>query len=141
MGPCLSDETIAELVESRLDEAARSSVTAHLDQCGSCRRLVAEMAESMAVEEDEDAPLEPGAMLGRYQIKEVIGAGAMGIVYGAFDPDLGRKVALKLLRSGTLADFSAATLRSADESRERSALRERLLREARSMARLNHPNV
>ncbi len=39
-----------------------------------------------------------GASLGRYIVVDTIGVGGTGIVYSAFDPDLDRKVALKLLR-------------------------------------------
>jgi TolB-like protein/Tfp pilus assembly protein PilF len=57
----------------------------------------------------------------------VIGAGGMGVVYGAHDPKLDRKVAIKVLRPR--AEDSGDTQR------------ERLLREARAMAKLSHPNV
>ncbi|MFV8750334.1 protein kinase domain-containing protein [Nannocystaceae bacterium ST9] len=62
-----------------------------------------------------------GETVGRYVILEKLGAGAMGIVHAAWDPDLDRKVALKLLHG------------------ERHG--QRLLREAQAMARLSHPNV
>jgi len=65
-----------------------------------------------------------GATLGRYIVVERLGAGGMGVVYAAFDPELSRKVAIKLIRGG--ATGASAT---------------RLLREARAMARLTHPNV
>jgi predicted Ser/Thr protein kinase len=66
-----------------------------------------------------------GTMLGRYRIERELGAGAMGVVHAAFDPDLERRIALKVLRSATAT----------------SEARDRLLREARAMARLSHPNV
>jgi serine/threonine protein kinase len=66
-----------------------------------------------------------GDALGKYRLDRVIGAGGMGIVWAAFDPDLERAVAIKLLRSGD----------------GEPTLRARLLREARAMARLKHPNV
>ncbi|HET6585525.1 MAG TPA: serine/threonine-protein kinase, partial [Nannocystaceae bacterium] len=72
----------------------------------------------------DDAP-EPGARVGRYVLLERIGMGGMGIVYAAFDPELDRRVALKLLRG------------SAGEARADL----RLLREARALAKLTHPNV
>ncbi len=71
--------------------------------------------------------LERGAAIGRYLVLEMLGEGGMGVVYAAYDPDLDRKVALKLLRRS-----DAPTSRSA---------RTRLLREARAMAKLHHPNV
>ena len=67
----------------------------------------------------------PQQELGRYRIERILGTGGMGIVYCAYDPDLERRVALKVLPDG------ARSLEA----------RERLLREARAMARLNHPNV
>jgi len=66
-----------------------------------------------------------GASIGKYRLVRWLGAGGMGVVWAAYDPDLERTVAIKLLRSVD----SAATLRT------------RLLREARAMARLKHPNV
>ncbi len=70
------------------------------------------------------APLERGATLGRLVILGLRGEGGMGCVYAAYDPELDRKVAVKLLR------------REASQSRE-----ELLLREGRAMARLSHPNI
>jgi eukaryotic-like serine/threonine-protein kinase len=67
-----------------------------------------------------------GERLGRYTLLEVLGEGGMGVVYLAYDADLDRRVALKLLRSSNDADENG---------------RERLLREARALARLAHPNV
>lgn len=68
--------------------------------------------------------------LGQFEIIEEIGAGAMGKVYAAIDPTLGRKVAVKILRE--MSGLSAA-------GQER--LRERFLREARAAGALNHPNI
>lgn len=64
------------------------------------------------------------ATIGRYAILEVLGAGGMGTVYACFDDQLDRRVALKLVQG-------AAT----EEARLR------MLREARVMAKLSHPNV
>src|SRR3954469_25627609 len=72
-----------------------------------------------------DAPVPLGATLGRYRLERELGAGAMGVVHAAFDPDLERRIALKVLK-GAIATAEA---------------RDRLLREARAMARLSHPNV
>ncbi|HWM87414.1 MAG TPA: serine/threonine-protein kinase, partial [Kofleriaceae bacterium] len=66
-----------------------------------------------------------GRAIDRYIVVEQIGMGGMGVVYKAHDPDLGRHVALKLLRAG--------------DAGGRHALR--LEREARAIARLAHPNV
>lgn len=68
-------------------------------------------------------PLTRGAAFGRYLVLSCVGEGGMGVVYAAYDPDLDRRVAVKLLRL--------------DAEREEA----RLLREARAIARLQHPNV
>ncbi len=73
---------------------------------------------------DDEAPAQ--VKLGRYLVRGVLGEGAMGRVLDAFDPKLERGVAIKLLHG------HAAT---------ESIGRARLLREARSLARLSHPNV
>ena len=73
--------------------------------------------------------LERGRSVGRYLIVEVLGAGAMGVVYRAYDPDLDRALAIKVVGSDARGSTSGA--------REQA----RLLREAQAMARVNHPNV
>src|SRR3954464_8342111 len=78
---------------------------------------------SSAGDHDLAAPL--GSTLGRYRLERTLGEGGMGVVHAAFDPDLERRVALKVLR----------TVDGGGEARQR------LLREARAMARLTHANV
>lgn len=69
---------------------------------------------------------EKGTLVGRYVVLSRLGAGAMGVVIAAYDPELDRKVAIKLLHS-----------RGGDQM----ASRARLQREAQALARLNHPHV
>jgi serine/threonine protein kinase len=73
--------------------------------------------------------LPPGTSVGRYLVLQRIGAGGMGVVYAAFDPELDRKVALKLLQADAL------------EGERTSRGHARLVREAQAMAKLSHPNV
>jgi eukaryotic-like serine/threonine-protein kinase len=61
--------------------------------------------------------------LGRYHLLDRIGQGGMGVVWGAFDPELERRVAIKLVRAKALA------------------ARERILLEGQALAKLSHPNV
>jgi serine/threonine protein kinase/tetratricopeptide (TPR) repeat protein len=75
------------------------------------------------------AELERGASIGRYLVIGLLGKGGMGEVYAAYDPELDRKIALKLLRSHPSAGV--------DPSEGRA----RLLREAQAIARLSDPNV
>ncbi len=68
--------------------------------------------------------------LGRYEVIDVLGEGAMGTVYKGKDPAIGRMVALKTIRLNKLADSS-----------EIEELRERLIREAKAAGNLSHPNI
>src|ERR1019366_4279891 len=74
-------------------------------------------------------PIEAGR-IGRYQIKGELGRGAMGVVYLAIDPAIGRPVAIKTIR-----------IRDIHNQAQREKLRERLFREARSAGVLSHPNI
>jgi tetratricopeptide (TPR) repeat protein len=74
------------------------------------------------------APISPGTLVGRYVVLGPLGAGSMGVVYSAHDPELDRKVALKLVRLD-------------EAGSEGSPGHARLLREAQALARLSHPNV
>ena len=49
-------------------------------------------------EDIDETGLTPGTRLGRYVVLEAIGSGGMGLVLAAYDPELNRKVALKLMR-------------------------------------------
>ncbi len=72
----------------------------------------------------ESSGLRPGAVLGRYVLLEEVGSGGMGVVMAAYDRELDRRVALKLLRP--------------DLSRSGAA---RMRREAQALAKLQHPSV
>ena len=72
------------------------------------------------------SPVGPGATVGRYVVLSQLGAGAMGVVLAAYDPELDRKVAVKMLQA-----------RDSDSD----AGRARLQREAQSLAKLDHTNV
>ena len=78
----------------------------------------------------EAVALARGSLVGRYVVLDQLGAGAMGVVFAAIDPELDRKVAIKLLQSAP--DGSLATDPEAGA---------RLVREAQALAKLNHPNV
>ncbi len=86
--------------------------------------------EDNALSDDGDlTELAPGAKAGRYMILDQLGRGGMGVVYKAYDPELDRQIALKLLST------KKKSRTSADQAKER------LLREAQALARLSHPNV
>lgn len=71
------------------------------------------------------APIAPGDRVARYVVERELGRGGMGVVFAAFDPALQRKVALKVVRAD-------------DDDQSAQA---RMMREARAMASLAHPNV
>jgi len=149
---CLAETVVLEFLAGGLSEAAAASVDDHVDSCPSCRQLLRAVARSSASPDalatvsrdlarsptvadlgaalplplDLAGGFERGAKLGRYLILDVLGKGGMGVVYAAFDPELDRKVALKLLRP-ELAGGEAGAMR--------------LLREGRAIAKLAHPNV
>src|SRR6185503_5192104 len=75
------------------------------------------------------ATLQRGASIGRYVVLGLVGRGGMGEVYAAYDPELDRRVAVKLLRVKPGHGVS------------HSEGRQRTLREGQAIARLSHPNV
>ena len=67
--------------------------------------------------------------LGKYRIDSVLGKGAMGVVYKAFDPAIERVVALKTIRKEMFSES------------EQLELTGRFKNEAQAAGRLNHPNI
>jgi len=113
--PCIATDDLAAMIAGDLAPERVEAVLVHVDRCGACAEVMAGLGGLGA---------SPGEV-GRYQLGRVLGAGAMGIVYDAWDPQLRRRVALKLVRP----EHSDA------ESHDR------MLREARALARISHPNV
>jgi len=122
MSACPEDETLLAMIEGRVRGDALSALDSHLDACASCRAAVAMLGSGPRRREHA---LARGEALGRFLVIERVGEGAMGVVYAAFDPELERKVALKVLHA----------------ERGDAKARARLVREAQAMARLSHPNV
>ena len=71
-------------------------------------------------------PSSAGETVGRYRLLNLVGRGGMGEVYAAHDPDLDRKIAIKIMRGDTYPDEIEAA---------------RMMREARAIAKLSHPNL
>ncbi|WP_375772610.1 serine/threonine-protein kinase [Archangium gephyra] len=130
---CPDETTLSDFLVGLLPEARREEVLAHVEGCAGCQRALAAGGDSTPTAGVPDVPaagggepLARGATLSRYVVQERLGSGAMGVVYAAYDPELDRQVALKLLRP---------------EGRHVEELRLRLLREAQALARLSHPHV
>jgi serine/threonine protein kinase len=127
---CPDPDTLNALtMEQSLSPAERFRIAAHIAMCDACtaalealealRDATGELPVTRGVDNDG---AHPGRhTIGRYVIEAIRGAGGMGVVYRAFDPELNRVVALKVLRRG------------ADSAR--------LKREAQALAKLDHPNV
>ncbi len=142
--PPLSEERITAYVRGELDERARAEIEAAVDREPEWLAVVALLAREgigptltpspslpddrslvERLEREHAARVRPGARLGRYAVEGPLGRGGMGMVYAAHDPELDRRVALKLLRSGDDGPHGQA----------------RLLREARALARLSDRHV
>ena len=91
------------------------------------RSLITAVADSVIECKNRTIAME---RIGRYEIVSELGRGAMGVVYRARDPKIGREVAVKTIRLGNHADAS-----------EIGDLRLRLFREAQSAGRLSHPGI
>ena len=164
--PCPSQADLANYFE-RIGGGItddRNRLSSHVSTCESCKRKLASLSRSpdnplshpargsgsVIVSDDDDtlpetartterrkadrlgsssARIAAGDRIGRLEVGKILGEGAFGVVFAAFDPDLSRNVAVKVLRTEVYASEAA------DEARER------LLREARAMAQISHPNV
>ncbi|HSR95568.1 MAG TPA: serine/threonine-protein kinase [Kofleriaceae bacterium] len=139
---CPAPDDIAAMLCARLEGDSLHALEQHVAACAACRKLLSVLAQIEAPvttvgsgeppgdlggdrrlassSSDELGPaLGPGQRVGRYVVARLLGTGAMGAVYAAFDPELDRKVALKIL--GHRGD--------------------RLRWEAQAMAQLAHPHV
>ncbi|HEY5451420.1 MAG TPA: serine/threonine-protein kinase [Polyangia bacterium] len=163
---CLDEQTVVAFVSGALAGARLTEVERHLLGCADCTTLVAlavpatvvkhttlEWAGGPPVEgglpladppsgparttardpEDTTPSVDfrdelphPGGTVGRYRLLNLVGRGGMGEVYAAHDPELDRKIAIKIMRADTYPD----EIESA-----------RMMREARSIAKLSHPNL
>jgi serine/threonine protein kinase len=115
---CAGDQELLDEVESLLacDSGARG---AYLE------RPALEVAAKL-VAQNQARRCARGALVAHYRILDCLGGGGIGEVYKAHDVKLGRLVALKFLRCGTLAD---------------AQMKKRFLLEARTASALNHPNI
>ena len=140
---CLSDDEILALITGGGETADFARFDEHLDSCPSCFDLVSIAAQNLSTAPPSRGPDDPpatarlprtqltlarGHVVGdRYEILGILGVGGMSVVYLAHDPVLDRRVALKILRRDQLSLDAGVRLR--------------LIREARTVSRLAHPNV
>ncbi|WP_043395576.1 bifunctional serine/threonine-protein kinase/formylglycine-generating enzyme family protein [Archangium violaceum] len=132
---CLTDEFLAELLDGRLAPEQLSRAHQHTANCPPCRNLLVTLVRAGAYLETGSGPEDstefpssgwmPPTEFDEFRLERPIGRGAMGVIYLAHDRSLDRRVAVK---------FIAA-------SQPHPRLREHFQREARAIARLQHPNV
>ncbi|HEY6037415.1 MAG TPA: serine/threonine-protein kinase, partial [Kofleriaceae bacterium] len=141
---CLDDNVASEFVSGAMPHSSVTKVEKHLAGCRDCRELVAALAGADDIDSNAAThrherevltesqagrlpTLSIGDRVGRYLVLSTLGTGGMGQVFAAYDPQLDRKIALKVLRANLGANAKEA--------------RARLKREAQAIAQLNHPNV
>ncbi len=124
------DETeVLDVLQGVAEPETAARVREHAADCEACRQFMAMVARAIdpaSVANGSGAgrgSVRPGALIGRYRVQARLGAGGMGEVWSAHDPELDRMVAIKRLHA---------------ELREQAV---KLEGEARALARLSHPNV
>jgi anti-sigma factor RsiW len=145
---CPAPDVLSRFVVGDLDAPEFARVTAHVEQCPACEAalqaldavtdpLVASLRRPVGVDCGAVPPElltaarsalgpHPPRRIGKFELLEELGSGSFGTVFRALDTELGREVAIKILRAGRLA--------SPEDT-------ERFLREARSAALLKHPGI
>src|ERR1700722_9309138 len=143
MPDCPDLDVLQAFASTGATDEMTSRVAEHVSSCESCSRAFSAVAHTVVATKTGSTALdarvivranEPpssripavpiGTLIGRYTVVAQIGAGAMGVVYAARDPELDRNVAIKVVRA-----------------RSRGSARSRLQREAKAIARLSDPNV
>jgi len=130
MSPCPSPETLSQVARDSSSGSHFATMEAHVQMCANCQAVLERLAADASVSagrgpgrlaEPEHPPAIPG-----FVIERELGRGGMGVVYQAWQPQLARHVAIKVV--------SASVGIGAEDRR-------RWLREARAIGRVRHPNV
>jgi eukaryotic-like serine/threonine-protein kinase len=149
---CLPDETVLEPLyelgleyERHRQVGKAQSIYAKLERCAGGFRDTRQRSTQLAAISERfpsavssnpaqtlllDTPVMERPVLGRYRVERELGRGAMGTVYLAVDPTIGREVAIKTL-----------PLLQECDSAEQAAVAERFFKEAEAVGRLDHPNI
>ncbi len=134
---CQPPEVLRKYALGELPPAESAALKEHLEGCTVCAARLsseglptrtgapAQRPQAMPPPPPEPLPLQ----IGRYRVLDRLGEGAMGTVYSAYHPDLDRRVAIKMIKTGE------------GGGQMTTGQQERLVVEARAMARLGHPNV
>src|ERR1700677_2211566 len=130
MSPCPTPETLSRLACDAASGSHFAPMEAHVQMCANCQDALERLAADASVSEERGGgrlaePDHPPTIPG-FVIEGVLGRGGMAVVYQAWQPQLARRVAIKVV--------SAIALIGAEDRR-------RWLREAQAIGRVRHPNV
>lgn len=125
---CPSENHLLTFLNGQLETHDITSIERHVDECSHCLETIFKI-RSLSLEHPinpihssfTEHIINPGTHLGRFTILEKVGQGGMGVVYAAYDANLDRRVAIKMLRDPCFSKH--------------------ILDEAKIVARLNHPCV
>lgn len=127
-------QRVRQLFEQALDRPVTERVPFLVSVCAGDTALFEDVNRLLTARDSSSSFLEKDAgrpeRIGRYVIRGELGRGAMGVVYDAIDPMIGRSVAVKVIH-----------LKALTESHEAEFLRDRLFLEARSAGQLFHPAI
>ncbi|MGO9470324.1 MAG: protein kinase domain-containing protein [Isosphaeraceae bacterium] len=130
MSPCPSPETLGRLTHASSSASRFGAMEAHVEACPDCQNVLERLAADSSACEDREPeglpPREQPPMIPGFVIERELGRGGMGVVYQAWQPQLARRVAIKVV--------SASALIGAEDRR-------RWLHEARAIGRVRHRNV
>jgi tetratricopeptide (TPR) repeat protein len=134
---CLDDGTIATFVAGSLDPISLPRVEEHLAGCADCRRLAAAGLAYGGAPSSPPTGMLPAAgaaqligpvvIANRFELREFLAQGGMGVVYRGYDRDTREVVAIKVLQPALIA--------------EHPEIVDRFVREGEILRRLNHPNI
>lgn len=125
---CPDENTLTAYLDGSLQQGHHVALQAHIEQCHDCTELLVHMAHLLIPA--PSAPLSPvGQTIQQYHVKRPLGKGGMGMVFEAFDTQLHRRVALKMVRQDPY------------DTHQRKQLKKRLIREARTLASIAHPHI
>ncbi len=124
----MGDRNLTEVVPWTIDTEGSSANLARteLSAVRMLNRLGVEIAPTIDAGQLIEAPEAAPEVVGRYTLGEALGRGGMGVVYDAYDPELRRRVAVKMLRAPTRVSDEGLT---------------RFVSEAQLTAQLQHPNI
>ena len=106
MSSCPSPETLSRLTHASSSASRFATMEAHVEPCPDCQnvleRLAADSSESEVREPGRLPPREQPPAIPGFVIERELGRGGMGVVYQAWQPQLARRVAIKVVSASAL---------------------------------------